>query len=425
MAYLPARLKRDAWGDGCYVPSMTDQPLSTPAAPRRVHKFSELDEEKGMNRLQKSFYNQVFLPAFLAGNPVDVNGQSGYAEVLMRSLVEERDADPSAARRSLTALIEAYPYAKGGPLYAKDTLAMFCFLDGDFAAGYDALGLGVTASLHLTLAEHLDHPPLTALQVLKWGEWGITRKGIHDMTNILQALQTRLDAFQAERSVSIVTDFWRRLTADKPVDEVVADIEDEVQQVYTADDIHWFLEQDRATPPRTNTYPTVWDPEGNVPWPVPWVESSRHYGLFRAWLKSLARQAENDARDQAGVPRVGEQWRSEMHLLGQLKAALPQEKFVHQFRPYWLAPQSLDIFLPAYDIAVEYQGLQHTKPVEFFGGKKVFEDQEMRDSIKAMLCAENGCTLIEVHPGYVLEDVIRDILAAIEQHSSTASGVHG
>lgn len=115
---------------------------------------------------------------------------------------------------------------------------------------------------------------------------------------------------------------------------------------------------------------------------------------------------------------MGEQWRSEMHLLGQLRAAMPQKKFVHQFCPYWLAPQSLDIFLPGYDIAVEYQGLQHTRPVEFFGGKKVFEEQEMRDSIKAMLCAENGCTLIEVHPGYVLEDVVRDILAAIEQHSS-------
>ncbi|MFF2678074.1 hypothetical protein ACFVRT_15995 [Arthrobacter koreensis] len=193
-----------------------------------------MDEEKGMTRFQESFYHRVFLPAFLAGSAVDVNGQPGYAEVLVASLVEERDADPSAARRSLTALIDAYPYEKGGPLYAKDTLAMFCFLDGDFAAGYDALGLGATASLHLTLAEHLGHPPLTALQVLRWGEWGITRKGIHDMNNILRALQARLDAFQAENGVSIVTDFWRRLTADKPVDGVVADIEDEVQQVFTA-----------------------------------------------------------------------------------------------------------------------------------------------------------------------------------------------
>ncbi|MCC3299289.1 hypothetical protein [Arthrobacter caoxuetaonis] len=402
------------------------EPSSVPAKPRRVPKFDELDEEKGMNRLQKSFYNRVFLPSFLAGNPVDVNGQTGYAEVLMRSLVEERDADPAAARRTLTALIDAYPYAKdGGPFRASDTMATFCFLDGDFAAGYDALRIGVTASLHLTLAEHLGHPPLKAMQVLQWSEWGITRKGIHDLDNVVDALQARLDEFQAERGVSIVTDFWRRLTADKPVDEVAADIEDEVQQVYTADDIRWFLEQDRAAPPRTYEYPSRWDPDGTVPWPGPWIESTRHYGLFRAWLRFLTRQAENDARDHAGVPRVGEQWRSEMHLLGQLREAMPQEKFVHQYRPYWLAPQSLDIFLPAYDIAVEYQGLQHTRPVEFFGGKKTFEDQEVRDIVKAMTCAENGCTLIEVHPGYVLEDVVRDILAAIEQHNSTVSGAHG
>ena len=36
----------------------------------------------------------------------------------------------------------------------------------------------------------------------------------------------------------------------------------------------------------------------------------------------------------------------------------------------WLGAQSLDFYLPEYNIAIECQGLQHYKPVDFAGKRK-------------------------------------------------------
>jgi hypothetical protein len=57
---------------------------------------------------------------------------------------------------------------------------------------------------------------------------------------------------------------------------------------------------------------------------------------------------------------------------------------------------TLGYFFPKRRIAIEYQGIQHSKPVEFFGGADAFERQAKRDEKKAKLCEENGCVLIYV-----------------------------
>lgn len=43
--------------------------------------------------------------------------------------------------------------------------------------------------------------------------------------------------------------------------------------------------------------------------------------------------------------------------------------------------------------AVEYQGSQHFKPIDFFGGKERFKYQVERDMNKIKLCEENGIKL--------------------------------
>ncbi len=57
-------------------------------------------------------------------------------------------------------------------------------------------------------------------------------------------------------------------------------------------------------------------------------------------------------------------------------------------------------------IGIEYQGAQHDKPVEFFGGQKAFEENLKRDERKRQLCEENGVKLIEVREGYNIDDLI-------------------
>ncbi len=148
--------------------------------------------------------------------------------------------------------------------------------------------------------------------------------------------------------------------------------------------------------------------------PCPWVPWTLHYALVSGFWRTLIRQAENTAREGAGIPRVGEGWVSEMTLLRQVQAAFPGERVLHQARPGWLAPQSLDIYLPDYNLGIEYQGAQHIKPVEYFGGAKAFEVQQERDARKLDICEQYGCTLVEVYPGYQLEQVVARVRSAIQ-----------
>lgn len=390
---------------------------ATPQAPRRVPKFNSGMDRPEMNRLQKSFYRRTFLPSLRAGDPVNVQGQSGYGEVLLYELLGERRTNPIEARRTLESLVSAYRGADL-PLYAESALADFYFLEGDFASGYAALGDQVSPSHHLTLSAHLGRPPLTAWQVFKWAEYGITKKGIEHVDAIFPALQARLDDFHAAHGMNLLEDFWRRVTADGPVNEVAASIEDEVLLRFTGQDVRAHLLKTRKDsteeePPRAfQQWPEY---EESIDWPVPWVSWIPHGGLLFARFRTLIREAENAARDEAEIPRVGEGWVSEMTLLRQMQAAFPKERVVHQARPGWLAPQSLDIYLPDHSIGIEYQGAQHSAPVEHFGGAKAFELQQERDARKLNICRQYGCVLIEVHAGYQLEQVVARVKDAISR----------
>jgi len=54
----------------------------------------------------------------------------------------------------------------------------------------------------------------------------------------------------------------------------------------------------------------------------------------------------------------------------------------------------LDFFLPDYNIAIECQGLQHFKPIKYFGGEEKFKVYLERDKIKKDLCEHNGIKVI-------------------------------
>lgn len=56
----------------------------------------------------------------------------------------------------------------------------------------------------------------------------------------------------------------------------------------------------------------------------------------------------------------------------------------------WLGRQKLDFYLPDYNVAIECQGRQHFKPVNYFGGNKGFEMLCNLDLKKYNLCKENN-----------------------------------
>ena len=60
----------------------------------------------------------------------------------------------------------------------------------------------------------------------------------------------------------------------------------------------------------------------------------------------------------------------------------------------WLGKKSLDFYLPEYNVAIECQGEQHYKPVEYFGGEETFNDIIERDICKNRLCREHNISLL-------------------------------
>ena len=68
-------------------------------------------------------------------------------------------------------------------------------------------------------------------------------------------------------------------------------------------------------------------------------------------------------------------------------------KNIYQYRSEWLGKQSIDFFLEDKNIAIECQGLQHYKAIDFFGGEENFHKQQERDIAKKKLCEENGIKL--------------------------------
>ena len=133
-----------------------------------------------------------------------------------------------------------------------------------------------------------------------------------------------------------------------------------------------------------------------------------------AFCTAAIRDAENAWRAEQQIPHVGEGWIAEMRLYYEIKAALPLLEVVHQARPPWLGRQHLDIFVPALFAAIEYQGEQHDRPVDFFGGAEAYERTAERDLRKAGLCQKNGVRLVYVREGYRLAAVLAEITGGID-----------
>ena len=62
----------------------------------------------------------------------------------------------------------------------------------------------------------------------------------------------------------------------------------------------------------------------------------------------------------------------------------------------WLGRQSLDFFLPDYNIAIECQGIQHFEPIDFFGGESSLAEIVKRDNRKLSKCLSNNLKMIYV-----------------------------
>ncbi|WP_167647144.1 hypothetical protein [Mameliella alba] len=338
-----------------------------------------------MDRGQKRFYKHL-RGAVEKGEFVDVGEHISYVFCYAYEAI-----DPKNPRKSLGALTKLAKLYDGNPKlpdYLNGWAADCAILLGDLRQALELLPepklgttWGLTANTRLSLKHALKLPPEPRELVAVVGP-KVTKYGRENLEGVEQYLGVQLGELQL-RSNNLISD--------------------------------WISEY--------QIHSTAFHPFNGVP-----SDHQRHTGfteyhfsncdLFRNHVAGQIRQAENALRTDKGLPRIGEGWISETHLYYQLVEVFTDHQVLQHARPPWLGRQHLDVFIPELFVAVEFQGEQHDRPIDFFGGQKAFEENQRRDKRKRAACKRNGVDLFEVRKGYDIDQLVREIKEKSSAHGS-------
>ncbi len=367
----------------------------------------------------QAFYRK-FRQRLLDGDPVDIGDNDGYLAMFRAECVEVFHTDEELALQMIGRLREAYPELDC--LSAEHIESEMRMLRGEWVEAFDLARLRVQTILLTSMPDEVGHPRLEHWRFWRSGRNNVTKPGLGMLGDVMDELQAELDAFHDGYGVSIAEHFWSLLTADGPAEEVARSVQGMVGKNLSFEDIVWCVnfgrEPDRKPAVLTAfyRYPQFSRP---IPTPRPVWHPLRFGPLWDEFVRTIVRDAENRARVGVELPGVGMGWVSETRLLNEMRQAFPEETVLHQARPFWLRQQSLDIVFQDRNVAIEYQGVQHSRPVDYFGGEDSFVRQQHRDLDKRIACERNGVTLIEVFPNYNLQDVIATVRAALDATGAT------
>lgn len=132
------------------------------------------------------------------------------------------------------------------------------------------------------------------------------------------------------------------------------------------------------------------------------------------FLATKFREVENELRVELGYTLVGGLI-NETILYNRVKETFTDFTVLSQYSPQWLRPQRFDIYIKEMDIAIEYNGLQHYEPVEYFGGQDGFKKTVDRDKKKRAKCKKNKCELLEIKYDQDIDEVIPLIKAIMNK----------
>ncbi|MEP1441851.1 MAG: hypothetical protein ABJK39_02450 [Hyphomicrobiales bacterium] len=338
-----------------------------------------------MDQSQKRFYNR-FKRVLAKGEFVDIEDQISYVFCYAYEII-----DPSKPRQSLAklkGLAEIYADDPKLPQYLNSWAADCSILLGDFRQALELLPepklgatWGLVADTRLSLKHKLRLTPIPRELVAIVGP-KVTKYGRENLEGVEEYVGVQLKEMQS-RSKRLIS--------------------------------KWISEY--------KIYKTKYHPFNGVP-----CNHERHTNftnyhfsncdVFREFAVDLIRQAENALRTDKGLPRVGEGWVSETQLYYQLKDEFKSIQVIQHARPSWLGRQHLDVYLPELSVAVEFQGEQHDRPIEFFGGQKAFEENQKRDKRKRAACKRNNIKLFEVREGYDLNQLLEEIKSIAHSQQS-------
>lgn len=80
-----------------------------------------------------------------------------------------------------------------------------------------------------------------------------------------------------------------------------------------------------------------------------------------------------------------------------------------------------DFYIPSVNILIEYDGIQHFEPIEYFGGEEHYIRQVANDKIKNQYCLDHNIQLIRIPYTYSNEEIEKIILNIIQNPVTTTA----
>lgn len=136
---------------------------------------------------------------------------------------------------------------------------------------------------------------------------------------------------------------------------------------------------------------TTWRCKAGHEWKANYVNISSGWGCTRC-SSSSGEQAVTRVLDKLGLVYKTQKTFSDLVLRKQLR---------------------FDFYLPKLKIAIEYQGRQHYKPSDYFGGEAAFHQLQKSDKLKREYCRKHGIRLIEI--SYKVRNVEQHLLEQLRE----------
>ena len=133
-------------------------------------------------------------------------------------------------------------------------------------------------------------------------------------------------------------------------------------------------------------------------------------------ITSIFVDFENKVRESVDLPVKGEGYISESSMVRHLEKYFDGHNLIREASPDWLGGMRFDAFIPDFNLAVEYQGEQHYRPVSIFNGEAGYIATVRRDKIKFILSEENG---IKVEYIKFDDDILSRVKEIAKKHQRT------
>ena len=333
--------------------------------------------EADMDRVQRRFY-RTWLKHWQAGRPLGVQGNISYLFCYVYTVLA---LPPKKAAQRLKEIIDGYKTEDKAVEYCERWLSDCYVLMGDCYKALEAYPVipinsrsatctDDVLSLKLQISRHISGRDILTLNGPKVTKWA--KEHLYQVAGYLEVI---VSAYEDNNAVNLL-EKWSKTAHRYPY------------QVF------------RGTPLSNEAG-------------IPCYSFSMDEQAVQ-FITEKTKDAENSVREECNIPRIGEGWVSETSLFYELRKALPDNNVLHHARPEWLGKQHLDIFVPDYSVAIEFQGAQHDQPVEYFGGEKAFEATRRRDARKKGLCTKHGVRLIYVRSGYNIQEIVEEVVTCRE-----------